>query len=168
MRKAKYHSQTRLYYVGSSWQHWTSRKRRTELTRLNKWTKEKTQFVWETYSKIDDLMLFVKPDEEFIPGFRLLPAPGHRVDHSVLKVTSSDEQLIHISDALVHPLFMGNSEWYSTYDANPIQAIDTKIKLLGMCASENTLVFGSHFPFPGLGYIQQEDEYWKWQPIIVA
>ena len=98
----------------------------------------------------------------------MYPAPGHRLDHSVLKVTSSDEQLMHIADALAHPLFMGNSEWYSTYDANPTKTVDTKINLLNMCASENTLVFGSHFPFPGLGYVQQGDECWKWQPINVA
>jgi glyoxylase-like metal-dependent hydrolase (beta-lactamase superfamily II) len=155
----------RYVMLEDSWQHWSSQKRRNELTRLNKWTKEKAQFAWETYSKIKDLILFVKSGEEFIPGFRLLPASGHRYDHSVLKVTSSDEQLMHISDAFVHPLFMGNSDWYSTYDANPTQAVDTKIKILNMCASKNTLVFGSHFPFPGLGYVQQGHERWSWRPI---
>jgi glyoxylase-like metal-dependent hydrolase (beta-lactamase superfamily II) len=158
----------RYVMLEDSWQHWSSKKRRNELTRLNKWTKEKAQFAWETYSKIKDLFLFVKPGEEFIPGIRLLPAQGHRYDHSVLKVTSSDEHLIHISDALVHPLFMGKSDWYSTYDANPTQAVDTKIKLLNKCTSENALVFGSHFPFPGLGYVQQGHESWRWQPITAA
>lgn len=147
-----------------SWQYWSSKKSRTELTKLNKWTKDKTQFAWETYSKIKDLINTVKPGDEFSPGLRLLAAPGHRYDHSILKVTSSDEQLMHISDALAHPLFMGNRDWYSTYDANPAQTVETKIKVLNMCASENTLVFGSHFPFPGLGYVQQGHERWKWQP----
>jgi len=151
-----------------AWQHWSSEERRTELTRLNKWTNDKTQFAWETYSKIKDLILIVKPGEEFIPGLRLFAAPGHRYDHSILKITSLDEQLMHISDALAHPLFMGNSDWYSTYDASPTQTVDTKIKLMNMCASEKTLLFGAHFPFPGLGYVQQGHECWKWQPINVA
>lgn len=155
----------RYILLEDSWGHWSTKDRRAELTRLNKWTKEKTQFAWETYSKIKDLILTVKPGEEFIPGFRLFPAPGHRYDHTILKVSSSDEQLMHISDALAHPLFMGNRDWYSTYDANPTQMVDTKIKLLNMCASENILVFGSHFPFPGLGYVQQGHECWHWQPI---
>ena len=155
----------RYIMLEDSWQHWSSKKRRAELARLNKWTKDKTQFAWETYSKIKDLILIVKPGEEFIPGLRLFAAPGHRYDHSILEVTSSDEQLMHISDALAHPLFMGNRDWYSTYDANPKQTVETKIKLQNMCASENTLVFGSHFPFPGLGYVQQGHECWKWQPI---
>jgi glyoxylase-like metal-dependent hydrolase (beta-lactamase superfamily II) len=126
------------------------------------------QFAWETYSKIQDLMLFVEPKEEFISGIQLIPAPGHRYDHSVVKVTSSGEQLLHISDALAHPLFMGNTDWYSTYDANPAQALEIKRKLMDMCVSENLLVFGAHFPFPGLGYVKQEQERWGWQPVDPA
>jgi glyoxylase-like metal-dependent hydrolase (beta-lactamase superfamily II) len=155
----------RYIMLEDSWQHWSSKERRSELTKLNQWTNDKTQYVWETYSRIKDLILFVKPGEEFIPGFQLLPAPGHRYDHSVLKVTSLDEHLFHIADAFVHPLFLAKRDWYSTYDANPAQAIETKIGLLNMCASENALVFGAHFPFPGLGYVQQEVGSWKWKPI---
>jgi glyoxylase-like metal-dependent hydrolase (beta-lactamase superfamily II) len=158
----------RYIMLEDSWQHWSSKKGRTKLARLNNWTKDRTQFAWETYRKIKDLMLTVKPGEEFIPGLRLLAAPGHRYDHSILKVTSLGERLVHVSDALVHPLFMGNRDWYSTYDADPTQAINTKITLLNMCASENALVFGSHFPFPGLGHVRQGHTCWKWQPIDVT
>jgi len=155
----------RFILLEDLWQHWSSEEARTELTTLNKWTEDKTQFVWETYSKIKDLIIFVKPGEEFIPGFQLHPALGHRYDHSVLKVFSSNEHLLHISDALAHPLFIAKRDWYATYDANPAQAVETKEKLLSICASENALVFGSHFPFPGLGYVRQENDSWKWQPI---
>jgi len=60
---------------------------------------------------------------------------------------------------------MGNRDWYSTVDANPAQAIETKMILLNMCASENTSVFGAYFPFPSLGYVQQGHDCWIWQPI---
>lgn len=155
----------RYVLLEDSWGHWSTKQNRTELTKLNKWTKDKTQFIWETFSKIKDLILLVKPGEEFIPGLRLFPALGHRYDHSILKVTSSGEQLVHIADALAHPLFMGNRNWVSTYDADPIRAVATKIELMDMCASENALVFGPHFPFPGLGYVQQGYGRWKWHPL---
>jgi glyoxylase-like metal-dependent hydrolase (beta-lactamase superfamily II) len=155
----------RYVLLEDSWGYWSTQQRRTELTRLNKWTKDKTQFIWATFSKIKDLILLVKPGEEFVPGLRLFAALGHRYDHSILKVTSSGEQLIHIADALAHPLFMGNRDWVSTYDADPTQAVATKIEILDMCASENALVFGPHFPFPGLGYVQQGYECWKWKPL---
>ena len=158
----------RFIVMEDTWQYWTSEESRAELARLNNWAKEKAEFAWETYSKIKDWIYLVKPGEEFIPGFRMFVAPGHRYDHSILKLTSSDEQFMHISDALAHPLFMAKRDWYSTYDANPNQAIETKEKLLRICASENALVFGAHFPFPSLGYIQQEHESWKWLPIELA
>lgn len=146
-----------------AWENWSSEERRIELTRLNNWTEDKTQFVWEILSKIKDLIQQVKSGEEFTPGMKLLSAPGHRYDHSIFEFVSSDKRLVHLSDAVVHPLFMANSKWYSTYDADPTQAIETKKKLLNLCASTNALVFASHFPFPGLGYVQQEQENWKWK-----
>jgi hypothetical protein len=82
-----------------------------------------------------------------------------------LKVTASDRQLVHLADAVAHPLFIAKREWYSTYDANPLQAIETKIKLLNDCASDNALVFGAHFPFPGLGTVESEGDHWKWYPV---
>jgi hypothetical protein len=90
----------------------------------------------------------------------------HRHDHSYVKVTTSDERLIHIADAIVHPLFLAKQDWYSTYDANSPQAIETKMNLLKTCVPENALVFGAHFPFPGLGYVHQGDDGWKWKPIV--
>jgi glyoxylase-like metal-dependent hydrolase (beta-lactamase superfamily II) len=147
------------------WQHWASEESRADLTRLNKWTEEKAQFAWEIYIKIEDRIDFVKPGEEFMPGFQLYPAPGHRYDHSFLRVISDGEILIHIADALAHPLFMAKREWYSTYDANPAQAVETKINVLNDCAAERAIVFGPHFPFPGLGYVQAGHDRWVWQPI---
>ena len=94
--------------------------------------------------------------------FRLIPAIGHRCDHSVLNVFSSSDQLLHISDAVAHPLFLAQRGWYSTYDSDPAQAVITKQQLLDWCASEKALVVGAHFPFPGIGYVQQQDKGWRW------
>lgn len=154
----------RYFMLEDSWGLWSTKESRRELNRLNKWTEEKTQFAWETYSKIKDLIRPVRTGEEFFPGIRLYPAVGHRYDHSIVKINSTDERLIHLSDSLAHPLFMANREWYSTYDANPAQAVDTKIKLLDMCASENALVFAAHFPFPALGNVQKVGDQWIWKP----
>jgi len=152
------------FILEDSWQYWSKEAKRAELTSLNKWNEEKTQFAWDTYSKIKDRLRTVPAGEPFIPGIRLFPAPGHRYDHSIVRITSAGELLIHLSDSLAHPLFMANREWYSTYDADPSQAVDIKIKLLDMCASENALVFAAHFPFPGLGTIRKAGDRWKWQP----
>lgn len=155
----------RYFILEGAWQYWPSEEKRVELMRLNKWTEDNIQFAWETYLKIRDLIHLAKPGEEIHPGIRLFLAPGHRYDHSIVKVLSKGEQLIHLSDALSHPLFMGNRDWYSTYDANTSQAIESKTRLLELCAKENALAFGAHFPFPGLGYVRKGEGRWLWQPV---
>jgi glyoxylase-like metal-dependent hydrolase (beta-lactamase superfamily II) len=155
----------RYIMLKEAWEHWSSEEKRNQLTKLNNWTADKTQFAWEIFSKIKGTMQFVRSGEEFGPGMKLKSAPGHRYDHSIFEYTSFSEQFVHLADAVAHPLFMANSGWYSTYDANPIQAVETKKILLNICAANNALVFASHFPFPGLGYVKQEQENWKWKPV---
>ena len=48
------------------------------------------------------------------------------------------------------------------YDADPVQAVDTKKALLAMCASENVQFFTAHIPFPGLGRVLEVAGGWQW------
>lgn len=147
-----------------AWQHWASADSRSALASISNWPEEKTDSVWEIYSRAEELLSLVESEQEFLPGFRLLPAVGHRCDHAVLRISSSGEQLLHISDAVVHPLLMARDHWYSTYDSDPAQAVATKVQLLDWCASERVLVFGAHFPFPGIGRVQRHGGGWTWHP----
>jgi glyoxylase-like metal-dependent hydrolase (beta-lactamase superfamily II) len=158
-------SRARYVMLEESWQYWETEESRSALTMLNKWTRDSVSFAWRIFSEIKDSLRLVKAEEEFLPGFKLMPAPGHRMDHAVLQITSSGEHLLHVSDALLHPLFMAHRDWVSTYDANPAQAIETKVKLLNFCATRNAIMFGAHFPFPGLGHVREGDQGWKWLPI---
>ncbi len=152
------------FLLESSWDLWSTPEKRKELTALHHWPEEKTQFIWETYSKIVDRTAFVASEEEFIPGFRLIPATGHRYDHSVVKIASSGEKLLHLADAVAHPLIMANHSWASTYDSVPEQAAATKGELLDWSVRESALIFGSHFPLPGIGTVQPSDGGWRWLP----
>jgi glyoxylase-like metal-dependent hydrolase (beta-lactamase superfamily II) len=83
------------------------------------------------------------------------------------KISSQDEQLLHPADAVIHPVFMERREWVSTYDSMPDQALAAKKRLLDRAAAEEILVFGAHFPFPGLGYVRQRKNGWKWMPRLL-
>ncbi len=107
----------------------------------------------------------VDASQEFLPGLQILPAVGHRHDHAVLKISSMGQQLLHLADAVIHPLFMAQPAWASTYDSVPDQALAVKKRLLDQAASEDALIFGAHFPFPGLGHVRQEEKGWQWLPV---
>lgn len=148
-----------------AWYHWENAEKRQNLTSLNKWSTEKMQQIWKILSEIKGQICLVKKGESFVSGLQLFPALGHRYDHSILSISSAGKKLMHVADAIVHPLFIAKPNLYSTYDADPTKAIETKVKILEICASENALLLGSHFPFPGLGYVQQKDNGWKWHSI---
>jgi glyoxylase-like metal-dependent hydrolase (beta-lactamase superfamily II) len=157
----------RYYLSADSWGYWSSSEGRAELAALTDWPADRIDFVWGTYSTIQDRLTIVDYEEEFLPGFRMYLAVGHRYDHDVLKIESSGETLIHIADSLLSPLFMAIREWHFYWDLDPEKAIETKERLLEWCSSEEALVFASHFPFPGLGTIERRDDSWKWHPVKI-
>ena len=104
-------------------------------------------------------------ETEIVPGIRALAAPGHTPGHLALEISSEGEQLLCISDGALHPIHLECPEWYAAVDLDPEQIVATRRKLFSRAATEKSLVFAFHFPFPGLGKVIQKGESWQWQPI---
>jgi len=119
----------------------------------------------KTLPVIKDRTEPVEPETEFLPGFRIVPTPGHRPGHASLIISSEGEHLIHLGDAVGHPILIEHPEWRWKFDASPEQAASDRRQLLDRAADQQALVFGAHFPFPGLGHVMRHGEGWRWQPI---
>lgn len=102
---------------------------------------------------------------EIVSGIHVVPAPGHTPGHIAVAISSGSEQLLHISDAALHPIHLEHPDWYPVFDLRPEQALVSKRQLMERAAAGKALVFGFHFPFPGLGHVVQKEEGWQWQPI---
>jgi glyoxylase-like metal-dependent hydrolase (beta-lactamase superfamily II) len=122
-------------------------------------------FTTGTYKRIEDRLERVASDAEFLPGFQLIPAVGHRRDHVIYRITSRGEQLLHLGDAVIHPLVMAHKDWTASFDADPARAAKVKQRWLDWAAAEGALLFGTHFPFPGVGRVRQRGESWQWLPL---
>jgi glyoxylase-like metal-dependent hydrolase (beta-lactamase superfamily II) len=90
-------------------------------------------------------------EKEIVPGIQAIPAPGHTPGHSALLVSSSGAQLLHLSDAVLHPLHLENPGWRNVFDLDPERAANTRRELLDRAAAEKVAVLAYHFPFSGLG-----------------
>jgi len=143
----------------AAWEFWTTE------SNLALMAEDVAAFGRKTLRLIQDRLDLVEPEIEFLPGFQVIPAVGHRRDHIALLISSAGEQLLHLADAIVHPMMMASPGWYSPYDSLAEQAIATKRRLLDRAASEKALIFAAHFPFPGLGYVSPKEEGWRWQPV---
>jgi len=72
--------------------------------------------------------------------------------------------LLVVSDAFLHPIHIEYPDWFAAIDSVAQQTANTRHRLLNL-ATEKTMVFAFHFPFPGLGHIVHKREAWQWQPI---
>lgn len=103
---------------------------------------------------------------EIVPGFTVIPTPGHTPGHTALSITSDGEQLLHVSDTVLHPLHLEHPEWTSVFDLSPAEAVASKCRIFDLAAEEQALVFAHRFPpFPNLGRVVKGDEGWQWHPI---
>ena len=111
-------------------------------------------------------MQVVRPGAEVAAGITLVPAHGHSPAHTAIRFSSGNAQLIHMADVahrsdsgLQHP------DWSVIFDFDGDQAIATRKRILGQVASDQTLVMGYHFPFPGLGYVEAAGSAYRWNAI---
>ena len=114
---------------------------------------------------IQDQLELVDHEIEIVPGIRALAAPGHTPGHMALAISSRGEQLLCISDAVLHPIHLEQPEWHAAVDLAPEQVVATRRQLLSRAVTEKALVLAFHFPFPGLGHVSQNEDAWLWQPI---
>lgn len=141
-----------------AWDFWTN------APLLAKWPPFLTVFARSAFPLIRSKTQVVQAGEEFLPGFQLFPAPGHRPGHATLRAASEGEVLLHAADTLGHPILMERPGWHWYADANDAQAEKDKALLLNRAVAENAVVFGSHLPFPGVGRVVPLGEGWRWQP----
>jgi glyoxylase-like metal-dependent hydrolase (beta-lactamase superfamily II) len=104
-------------------------------------------------------------ETEILPGIRAIATPGHTPGHMALAISSGNEQLLYISDAVLHPIHLEQPQWYPAFDLAPEQAMASRRQLLDRVADEEALVIACHFPFPGLGHVIRKGQAWQWQPI---
>ena len=107
----------------------------------------------------------VDRETEILPGIQAIAAPGHTPGHMALAVCSKGEQLLCVSDIVLHPIHLEWPAWHAVVDLDPEQVEATRRRILTRAATENALVLAFHFPFPGLGRAVPRAEGWRWQPI---
>jgi glyoxylase-like metal-dependent hydrolase (beta-lactamase superfamily II) len=122
-------------------------------------------FAHEHLLPLQDRIDLLDHEGEIVPGIHAIAAPGHTPGHMALAIESGDQHLLHLADAVVHPIHVEHPEWFMSFDILPEQAVTTRHKLLQRAVAEQSLVSAFHLPFPGLGYIIPAGERWQWQPL---
>lgn len=158
-------SSARYVMWRDEWEFWTSEPNLAQLKVAEDIRQLMLMFARKNLPPIQGQVDLVDRDTDIIPGIQAIAAPGHTQGHMALSISSGGEQLLYISDAILHPIHLEYPDWYPVFDLVPEQAKITRRQLVERAVAEKVLMMAFHFPFPGLGYVIRKEEGWEWQPI---
>jgi len=149
------------YVMGKDeWEFWTSE---STLAMAPKWAADTARRVLPALSED---MRRVKDGEFVVPGIRILYAPGHTFGHVVVEIMSEGERLLFLADTALHPIHLEYPHWTAQVDQVPERTIQTRLAYCEQASRDEALVLLFHFhPFPSLGRIVKEGDYWSWRSI---
>ena len=110
----------------------------------------------------------VKPETEVLLSVSLLPLFGHTPGHTGLEIRSAGERCLFVADAIIDPIHVEHPEARAITDHQPDEMVRTRFRILERAAKEKALIAASHFPFPGVGYVEESGCGWRWQPASAA
>jgi glyoxylase-like metal-dependent hydrolase (beta-lactamase superfamily II) len=114
---------------------------------------------------VRDRIVFFKDGQEFLPGVQAISAPGHTVGHTIFMVTSKGKSFAFLADLSHHPvLLLEKPRMQFSYDTDPAQAAESRVKLLDMVAANKIPVMAYHYAWPGIGHIAKTAEGFHYYP----
>ena len=148
------------------WDYWMANPRLEELTINQDFKEAILAFARRNLSPIrNQFDLVVDQNTEILPGITAFTTYGHTAGHMSLDISSEGQHLLFTGDSFIHPFHIEHPETITAFDHQPEKMIATRLRLLHRAAKERSLVLASHFPFPGLGYVEQTAGQWEWQPL---
>ncbi|KAH3745509.1 MBL fold metallo-hydrolase [Pelomyxa schiedti] len=112
------------------------------------------------------LMLIESDGQEIVPGVNVMMAPGHTPGHMGVRIHSGSQELLCLGDLVVTDIHMAHTDWAYSLDFRADMITETRNRVFHQAATNRSLVFLSHFPFPGLGHvIEASSEGFQWQPL---
>lgn len=107
----------------------------------------------------NDQVAFYGDGDEILSGISAIHSPGHTPGQMNFMLESNGNRLLHLVDTVLNVYaHVPNPTWHSQFDADGEQAVETRINHMTLAANEGIPVFGYHFPFPGIGYVDSADE----------
>jgi len=106
------------------------------------------------------------PDSEILPGLvKAVEIKGHTPGHSGYLITSGESSLLYVGDAMHHYLVsVQKPKWANGFDGDADAAAVSRSALLAQSAASGQRLYVVHFPFPGIGTIEERDGGFVWVP----
>ncbi|WP_460254983.1 MBL fold metallo-hydrolase [Acidiphilium sp. MT5] len=100
--------------------------------------------------------------QEIAEGLSFHPAPGHSIDHAVIRLRSRGEEAWFVADLMHHPLQVYRPDLRSVYCEFPGKAEESRRRMLAHAAETGALCFTAHFAESGAGRVTQNGVGFAW------
>jgi glyoxylase-like metal-dependent hydrolase (beta-lactamase superfamily II) len=150
------------------WDYWTTNPSLEELAVDENFKKGMLASAQKNLPRVQSRLDLIEPDTEIVPGITTIAAFGHSPGQMGIEVSSAEQRLLFVADAIVHPLHVAYPQTIGVTDHQPRVMVETRIRLLEKAVREKALVSTSHFAFPGLGRVVPNGESWQWEPMLAT
>ncbi|MGH7554581.1 MAG: MBL fold metallo-hydrolase [Longimicrobiales bacterium] len=103
----------------------------------------------------------VKSDHVLNELVRLVPTPGHTIDHFSVEVGRPGADALIAGDLIHSPLQARYPELGMRADYDSVQAGETRRRMLSRLCDTSTLLCTCHFPSPSMGRVRRWDDGFK-------
>jgi len=132
--------------------------------------------VMEPYPEGEALVAAIRPKvRPFMPAELLTPSitavtlPGHTEGHTGFEIVSGESRLLYFGDAMHSSILsVGHPEWTQAWDTDGPAGVTTREGLLERAERDDLLLYGVHFPWPGLGHVKKQGKGYAWAPLAPA
>ena len=93
------------------------------------------------------------------------PAYGHTLGHSIIHLSTASQEAYFTGDVFHHPLQMIYPKLHMPGCDDLAQAIETRRRLINVCATRGALVVPAHFPAPHAGYLRRKNGEAAFEPL---
>lgn len=102
-----------------------------------------------------------------LPGITPLALPGHTPGHVGYEIASQEYRLVDIGD-MAHSsiVSLAKPDWTILWDSDKAGGAETRRQELRQLATTHELMFAPHFPFPGVGKIEQSGDGFSFRPAL--
>lgn len=110
-----------------------------------------------------------EPGRPVLPGILPLALPGHTPGQVGYEITSQGHKLVDIGDTVHSSIVsLAKPDWTIAWDSDKQEGVRTRRQELRRLAATHELMFAPHFPFPGVGRIEQAGEGFRFKPELPA
>ncbi len=108
--------------------------------------------------RLENKMLRLNAGDAIAAGLTFLPTHGHTPGHMSVMLESGNERLLVLGDSINNAVVnFARPDWPFGPDVDKELAIQTRLSLLSMLASDKLRVIGYHLPKGGLGFVEVKD-----------